>query len=163
MSDSFLNDYLRTRARVDQLERIESGGGGSAASVYLTLTRTSTMTVTTAGTVITWQSEVWNSGFTWSGTTITIPSDGYYVLDMSFQLSGTKITYIPNINVNTQNVGVLIDYSGASTRERMIAMRHFTALDEVDIRIVASANRTLLVNAYDGVSESPFLHIAKVS
>lgn len=160
MSDSFLSDYLRTRSRVDQLERIESGGG---EGVYITLTRTSTLTVTTAGTVITWQSEVWNSGFTWSGPTITIPMDGYYLIDMAFEFGGSKITYIPNINVNLENVGLLIPYSGGSNRERMIAMRHFTAFDEVQIRIVAAANRNMLVNPYDFLSESPFLHIAKVS
>lgn len=162
MSDSFLNDYLRTRQRVDQLERIESGGGGSAGGTYLTLTRTSTLTIATTGTIITWQSEDRGNGITWSGSVITIPSSGYYVIDMTWQFSGTT-TYLPILYVNGIGLAITTLYYGIGTRGRIMAMRHFTELDEVEISLTAATTRTMLVTAYDTASESPFLHIVKVA
>lgn len=161
MSDSFLNDYLRTRSRVDQLERIENGGGGTAGAVYLTLTRTSTQNIATTDTIITWQSEDRGNGITWSGSVITIPSSGYYALDMTWQFSGTT-TYLPILWVNGLNLAITTLYYGIGTRGRIMAMRHFTELDEVEISLRAATARTMLVTAYDTDNESPYLHIVKV-
>ena len=72
MSDSFLSDYITTRQRVDQLERIEG-----KPSSFLTLRRTTTQSITTAGTIISWDDAVRNLGFTWSaGTSYHDTSDG---------------------------------------------------------------------------------------
>ena len=160
MSDSFLNDYLRTRSRVDQLERIE--GGGSAGAVYLTLTRTNTLSITTTGTIITWESEARGNGITWSGSVITIPSSGYYAFDMTWRFSGAA-TYVPILYVNGLGLAITTLYYGIGTRGRIMAMRYFTELDEVEISLTASTTRAMLVTAYDTVSESPFLHIVKVA
>jgi len=162
MSDSFLSDYLRTRQRVDQLERIESGGGGTAAAVYLTLTRTTSLSITTAGTIITWQSEVRSNGLTWSGSVITIPDDGYYLIDMAYDLSSAAITN-GNIIVNGVDVGRMVVYYGSGTRNRVMAMRWFSASDSLEIQVGISATRGMVVTAYDASYESPFLHIVKVA
>jgi hypothetical protein len=162
MSDSFLSDYLRTRSRVDQLERIESGGGGSAGAVYLTLTRTAIITIATTGTVITWQSEVRGNGFTWSGTTITIPSDGYYAIDFAFELNSFA-SYTVDFIVNTVDVGRLATYDSGSVRFRAVGTRYFSEGDALEIKMVVGAARNVLVNAYDTSWESPFLHIIKVA
>jgi hypothetical protein len=156
MSDLLLNEFLLTRQRVDQLERIEQGGGA-----YLTLTRTSTLSVASTGTTITWQSEVRNRGFTWSGTTITIPRDGYYLLDMAWRFD-VAATYLPIIFVNGINLGITTVYYGIGTRGRIMAMRYYTAGDDVEIEITPSATRTMQVTAYDSANESPFLHIVKL-
>lgn len=162
MSDSFLTDYLQTRQRVDQLERIENGGG-AGGGVYLTLTRSANLTLSTAGTIVTWQTEVRNSGFTWSGTDITMPSDGYYAISMTLaknitspliraflSLSGTRIITMPNENVN-------------STVAAYSMMRYFSASDVLSIDLQPSGSVTVVVNAYDTTGESPFLHIVKVA
>jgi len=162
MSDSFLSDYLRTRQRVDQLERIESGGGGTAAAVYLTLTRTTSLSITTAGTIITWQSEVRSNGLTWSGSVITIPDDGYYLIDMAYDLSSGAITN-GNIIVNGVDVGRMVVYYGSGTRNRAMAMRWFSASDSLEVQVGISAGRTMVVTAYGSSYESPFLHIVKVA
>ena len=162
MSDSFLNDYLRTRQRVDQLERIEGGGGGSAASVYLTLTRTNTLTIATTGTIVTWESEVRGNGFTWSGSGITIPDDGYYVIDLTYDINSAAVMYA-DIYVNTTNVSKMSQYYGVGTRQRSTAMRYFSASDILEIRLVGILARTMQVTAYDTTGESPFLHIVKVA
>lgn len=157
MSDSSLySDYIMTRQRVDLLERIERAG------TYLTLTRTANLALSTAGTVVTWQSEVRNSGFTWSGTNITMPSDGYYALSLSLakssatpliraflSLSGTRIITMPNENVS-------------STVAAYSMMRWFSASDVLSIDLLPSGAVTVVINAYDTTGESPFLHIVKV-
>lgn len=162
MSDSFLNDYLRTRARVDQLERIESGGGGSAASVYLTLTRTNALSIATTGTIVTWEDEVRGNGFTWSGSEITIPDDGYYVIDLTYDISSAAVMYA-DIYVNAANTSKMAQYYGVGTRQRSTAMRHFSASDVLEVRLVGNLTRTMQVTAYDSTGESPFLHIVKVA
>lgn len=162
MSDSFLSDYLRTRSRVDQLERIESGGGGSAGAVYLTLTRTTTFTATTTGTVIVWEAEDRSNGITWSGSEITIPDDGYYVMNVVVSVTSfTSPAY--EMLVNGVYVGRLAMYEAGSTRWPGIAMRYFTAGDVLEIRLLLGQNRTIQVVAYDSAGESPYLHIVKVA
>lgn len=163
MSDSsLLADYLRTRARVDQLERIESGG--AAGSVYLTLTRTATLSVGGAGTIITWQSEDRGNGIAWSGSVITIPSDGYYLIDVAGNWSSGGAQTYGRVYVNGIMVERMVNHYQASIVEfRVMAMRHFTAGDAVEIQLLNGAARTLLVTAYDTQSNSPYLHITKVA
>lgn len=162
MSDLLLSDYLRTRARVDQLERIESGGGGGAGAVYLTLTRTTTFTATTTGTIVVWEAEDRSNGFTWSGSEITIPSDGYYVLNMAVSvISFTSPAY--EMLVNSVYVGRMAMYESGSTRWPGIALRYFSEGDILELRILLGQNRTIQVVAYDSAGESPYLHIVKVA
>ena len=163
MSDSFLNDYLRTRQRVDQLERIESGGGGSAGAVYLTLTRNSTFSLAAGvGAIVTWQDEVRSNGITWSGSEITIPDDGYYLIDLTYRLSSTSIVN-GNILVNGTDVARMSQFYGLGTSQRSTALRYFSASDILEIRIGSNDNRSVQVNAYDTSGESPYLHIVKVA
>lgn len=162
MSDSFLTDYLQTRQRVDQLERIETGGGGGAASVYLTLTRTNTLSLSTAGTIVTWESEVRGNGITWSGSQITMPDDGYYVIDMAFDLNSGAVV-AGNMLIGGTDVGRMALYYGGGTRNRLIATRWFSASSVLEIQINIAAGRTMQVTAYGSSYESPFLHIVKVA
>ena len=143
MSDSLLTDYMRTRQRVDQLERIEQGGGA-----YLTLTRTATLSLATTGTIITWQSEVRSRAITWSGSAITIPSDGYYVVELVFELSSGSV-YTVDLLVNSTDTGRPALYYGTGTRCRAITTRYFTASDSVELRVTVVAGRTMQVNAYN--------------
>jgi hypothetical protein len=164
MSDSFLSDYLRTRSRVDQLERIESGGGGSAGAVYLTLTRTTTVGVGGAGAIITWQSEDRGNGISWSGSVITIPSSGYYLIDVAGNWnSGGAQTY-GRLYVNGVMVERMANHYQASIVEfRVMALRFFSEGDAVEVQLINGALRTLLVTTYDLQSNSPYLHIVKVA
>jgi hypothetical protein len=155
MSDSLLTDYMRTRQRVDQLERIEQGGGA-----YLTLTRTATLSLATTGTIITWQSEVRSRAITWSGSAITIPSDGYYALDMTCTI-GSNTGFSVDLLVGSVAVARLVNSTGGNAF-RFIGMRYFSASDSVEVRANVAAARTLAVNAYGTADESPFLHIVKL-
>lgn len=162
MSDSFLNDYLRTRSRVDQLERIEGGGGGTAGAVYITLTRTNTLTIATTGTIVTWESEVRGNGFAWSGSGITIPDDGYYVIDLTYDINAAALMF-SDIYVNSVSVARMSQYYGVGTKQRGTAMRYFSASDTLEIQVAGNLARTMRVTAYDSAGESPYLHIVKVA
>lgn len=159
MSDLFLNDYLITRQRVDQLERIEGGG---AATVYLTLTRTNTLSLTTAGTIVTWQSEVRNVGFTWSaGTSITIPQSGYYAMDITMRI-GSNTSFSVDLLLSSVAVARLVNSQGGNAF-RFIGIRYYTTGDSIEFKAIVGANRTLAVNAYGDEDESPFLHIVRIA
>lgn len=131
-------------------------------SAALTLTRSATLAITTAGTVITWQTEVRNQGFTWSGDTITIPTSGYYAVQ-TFLQTAANVTMFTQRQVNGTNIGyfawspVVVNYhAGAMTR-------YFSTGDTLQIRVAPSANTTLNVAADGTANESPFFHIAQLT
>lgn len=158
MSDSSLySDYIMTRQRVDQLERIESG------RTYLTLSRNANLTISTAGTIVTWQDEVRNLGFTWSGTDITIPSSGYYAVALSVRKSSATTTIRAFLSLSGTRIIVMPEEtSSSSTITSFYMMRYFSATNVLNIELLASASVTMQVTAYNETGESPFLHIVKV-
>ena len=127
---------------------------------YLTLTRTNTLAVTTAGTIITWESETRNSGFTWSGTDITIPANGYYAIQVACNIaisSGLNIARIVN--------GIGIDMTPpvpAGTYFPVSNISYYTSGTILQISVGVGTNTTLLVNAEDTANESPILHITQL-
>ena len=62
-------------------------------SAALTLTRSASQTIAGSSATITWQVETRNSGFTWSTTTITIPTDGYYLFYFFGQVNTNQINF----------------------------------------------------------------------
>jgi hypothetical protein len=156
MSDSLYSDYINTRQRVDQLERIEK------AATYLTLRRTTTQSLTTGGTLISWEDAVRNVGFTWSaGTSITIPQSGYYAIDITMSV-GSNTSFSVDIMMSSIAVARLVNSQGSNTF-RFVGIRQFTTSDVVEFRAIVGANRTLAVNAYGTLDESPFLHIVRIA
>lgn len=157
MSDSSLySDYIMTRQRVDQLERIERAG------TYLTLRRTTTQSVTTAGTIISWEDAVRNVGFTWSaGTSITIPQTGYYAIDMTVAFA-SNTTFSIDLLLASVAVARLVNSQGGNAF-RFVGIRQFTTGDSFELKALVTANRTILVNAYNAADESPFLHIVRIA
>jgi hypothetical protein len=127
---------------------------------YLTLTRTTTQSLVTTGTTLVWQSEARNRGFTWSGSAITIPVSGYYHIDITLVI-GSNTSFSIDMLVNTLAVARLVN-SGGGNAFRFEGMRYFTQGNTLEFRALVGANRTLAVNAYGAVDESPFLHIVKI-
>jgi len=72
----------------------------------LTLTRINTLAVLTTGTTVTWESEIRNSGFTWSGTSITIPASGYYTIQCTVLINISVGLSMQRV-VNGVTVGVI--------------------------------------------------------
>lgn len=160
MSDSSLrDDYIRTRQRVDLLERVEK-----VAAVYATLTRTTTFTIGTTETLVPWESEVRSiGGITWSGSAITLPVAGYYHIDMTFYYSAAALNW-GTLNVNSVAVAKMTQfYSSAQRWGRVSALRYFSAGDIVEISLLFSTTYIMQVNAYGSANESPFLHIVRIA
>lgn len=111
-------------------------------SAALTLTRSATLAITTGGTTIPWQVETRNSQFTWSGTTITIPTDGFY----NFFFFGT-------VNTNQINFFQMVSGGNLFTVSTVrapttvaTAMYYFQAGATFTVVVIPSANVTLSAN-----------------
>ena len=144
------------KANVADLARQERPGAA------LTLTRSASLAITTAGTLITWQTEVRNQGFTWSTDTITMPTTGYYAVQAFIQTSG-NVTLFTQRQINGTNIGYFGN-SPISTNYHVATMvRYFTTGDTLQIRVVPNANVSINVAADGAVAESPFLHIAQLT
>jgi hypothetical protein len=131
-------------------------------SAALTLTRSATLSITTAGTIITWQTETRNNGFTWSGTDITIPTSGYYAIG-AYIVTVASITMFANLVVNSV---ILIQMPASylsSTAHGFFAVRYYTTGDVVSLRVGPSSNTTVSVNAENIASESPLIHVTQLT
>jgi hypothetical protein len=128
----------------------------------LTLTRSGTLSITTAGTTITWQTETRNEGFTWSGSEITIPTAGYYAINLQYNAAAVTTTY-GILRVNAVNLAFFSNSSVNSTLHGFTVMRYFATGDLVEARVVPAANSTIQVIAEGVASESPFIHIVQLT
>lgn len=131
-------------------------------SAALTLTRSATLAITTAGTIITWQVETRNNGFTWSGATITIPTSGYYGISSSVTATASFTTWVV-LNVNAIAVSFMATDNTAVARHSAYYQRYFTKGDTVTISLLPSINTTLSVIAEGVANESPFFNIVQLT
>jgi len=145
------------RAATQDLARIES-----PLPVGLTLTRTATLAITTAGTTITWQTEVRNQGFTWSGADITIPTSGYYSISVIYTSGGAHGSTM-RLFVNTVNVLSMPSDGLVSVRHAFAMMRYFQTNDVIQVNALPGANTTVQINAEGAVNESPFIHVTQLT
>jgi hypothetical protein len=131
-------------------------------SAALTLTRSATLAITTAGTVITWQVETRNQGFTWSGTTITIPTAGYYAVQLALGTTGSQTMAFTRI-VNGTTIGGFVGLFSATNYFSGQATAYYATGDALQIRLVPGANTTVTQVAEFAATESPILHIVQLS
>lgn len=131
-------------------------------SAALTLTRSATLAITTAGTIITWQTETRNQGFTWSGTTITIPTAGFYAVQCFIGTTPSQTLIIQRV-INGTTIGGF-SFQLASTNYFSGQMTaYYAAGDTLQIRLVPGANTTVTQVAEYAFAESPILHIVQLS
>jgi len=147
---------LSQPARTNTLERIE------APAAALTLTRTAVQAITTAGTLITWQSATRNTGFSWTGTDITIPTAGYYVIQTRIA-TAASITLATQVTVNGTTIGYFGNTYVATTYHTGTIMRYHATGDVLQIRVVPSANTNINQAAENTLTESPLLHIVQLT
>ena len=144
------------KATTQDLARVES------PSACVTLTRSATLAITTAGTTITWQTEVRNQGFTWSGTTITIPTAGYYAVQLAIGTTGSQTMAFTRI-VNGVTIGGFVGLFSATNYFSGQATAYYATGDALQIRLVPGANTTVTQVAEFAATESPILHIVQLS
>ena len=158
VSRTILSALSDVRARMDEVETTDVHGA------VLTLTRTSTLAITTAGTTITWQSELRDYQFEWSGSDITIPTSGWYALQASFTFSVNLNSCLVVINRNGANVTSYNLFGDVDRSINSVTMlQYFTESDTLQIRLFPSANCNVNVVAEASTGESPILHIVQLS
>ena len=140
------------------------------ASLTLRISDTVTVAITTAGTTIPWSAELRNLLFTWSGTNITIPNNGYYhicyyirtninltSLDGKFGVIRSGLTYLPAQYRLTQTT--------SATAYTFSFMHYFLANDILFINLQPSANCNLLYRPETTGSggQSGILHVTQLT
>ena len=158
VSRTILSALSDVRARMDEVETTDVHGA------VLTLTRTSDQAITTAGTTITWQSELRSYQITWSGSDITIPAAGWYLLTLAWRTSVNLNDLFVRLVVN--GAVVQIDTTIGDVNLNVASaqfMRYFTESDVVQISVVPSANANIVVVAEGSTGESPILNIVQLS
>lgn len=145
------------KATTQDLARVER------PSACLTLTRSTTLAITTAATIITWETETRNQGFTWAGTDITIPTAGYYTMSLTYNASAVHTAYLRLLLGGVNVVHMVGDNVGTTTRHGFAWTRYFTTGSVISFQVVPSVNVTIQVAAEGTVSESPIFHIAQLT
>jgi len=129
-------------------------------AVFLSLTRTATLSITAAGVIVTWQAEIDSGGdMTWSGSSITVPIAGYYLIQVIGALdTGNNVAgdIVDNgVTVCTMTAGTARDHKFSHN-----VVRFYKAGDVVQYRATTSGStRTLQVTTEDSDSESPIFHM----
>jgi hypothetical protein len=141
------------RDRVSTIERRDD-------AVFISLTRTATLSITTAGVIVTWQNDIDSGGnMTYSGSSITVPMAGYYLLSVLGTL-GTKDDIFGDVVVNGVEVATMGTAGSKDTKFRHSIMRFYKAGDVVQYRATTkTGTMTLQVNTEDAANESPILHM----
>jgi len=150
------NDQQQMQTRLLNLERFES-------STYLSLTRTATLNITTAGVVVTWQSEIENVGqWTWSATTITVPIAGYYAVTVIGSLA-IRDNIHGDLRVNSIEVCSMGTGAQKDVKFMHTVCRFFKAGDVVQYRATTTTGtHTLQAITEDVASESPIFHMVMI-
>ncbi len=144
------------RERIVQLERADN-------AVFISLTRTSTLSITTAGVTVTWQDEIdVAGGITWSGSSITVPIAGYYLITVIGTLS-TRDNIHGDLRVNAVEVCSMGTGGQKDVKFMHSVCRFFKSGDVVQYRATTTtATHTLQVTEEDSASESPILHMVMI-
>ena len=129
-------------------------------AVFISLTRTATLSITAAGVIVTWQAVIDSGGdMTASGSSITVPIAGYYLIQVIGALdTGNNVAgdIVDNgVTVCTMTAGTARDHKFSHN-----VVRFYKAGDVVQYRATTSgSNRTLQVTTEDSDSESPIFHM----
>ena len=132
-------------------------------SAALTLTRSATLAITTAGTVITWQVENRNQGFTWSGTTITIPTTGFYLFNFVFKISTANQVAYAEFSVNGLQQSFMGVTPQATNTKSYTQMLYCTTGDAVTLTVYPTSNDIIAVSVEGLNRPSPILHITQLT
>lgn len=148
-----------------QLQRTVSQINDEIPDAGITLRRTADLAITTAGTAITWQNRIRGQGITWAGTSLTIPTSGWYGINLSGQTNVSINDLLITLQVNGINVVQSAGFIGDIDRNRFSAtfIRYFTRTNIVSFVLTPSANVTLVANSEGSTGESPILHVVQLS
>lgn len=137
----------------------------------LTLTRTSTLSLTAnVQQAIVWETEIRNTTntinqipFTWAGSVITIPQNGYYQMHFfgEFPLSAVGVRF----DVAIVGYNYALSFNMYPQNPKQARFRQYLFADDTVEFLVTSIslNNTLAVNPEFSASQSPILYITRIS
>jgi len=128
----------------------------------ITLTRTTTLALVTTGTNIVWQTQTRGQNITWSGSTITIPTAGYYAIQVSLGTTGSQTMIITRVVNGTVIGGFSVQFVATNYFSGQTTC-YFNSGDTLVIRLTPGANTTMTSVAEFSTTESPILHIVQIA
>jgi hypothetical protein len=159
MLNSLLSDALvRQQSVIEELKTTDAVGS------VLTLTRTDNLAITTAGTIISWQTELRNYEYIWSGPDIFTPEAGWYLVSLAMRTNTVITDCVMRVRRNGLNAA-WVHMLGGTSRTAMYgsAVVYYDLADAISVNVLPSANVNIVVSAEGTVNETPILHIVQLS
>jgi hypothetical protein len=156
MSDLYQTS-AELKAGIADLARQES------PAAALTLTRSATLSITTAGTTITWQTETRNNGFTWSGTNITIPTTGFYLINFVFKINISNQVVNAELSVNGFQQSFMPTAPLITNSHSFAQMLYCTTGDVLTLVLTPTSNDSIAIAAEGANRPSPIFNIVQLT
>jgi hypothetical protein len=134
----------------------------------ITLTRTTVLSFTAnVQQAIVWESEIRNTSnttyqlpFTWSGSVITVPQDGYY--QIHFYGTFPTASSIPFV-IAIVGYNPVLSFNMYPQNPKQARLRQYLfAGDTIECLVTSAVNNTLSVNSEFTASQSPILYIVRL-
>lgn len=147
-----------TQKQVDGLSRqgLHACGG--------TWTHSTAQSIITTGTVLTFNTEIRNSGISVDATNqlFTVNTGGMFVINLAFNFSAA-VGHALYLRVNGITTDIFVGNNSTTTYHSSILMKYLQKNHVLSFFLASGANTTIPVVAEDGTAESPILQIAQVS
>ena len=129
-----------------------------------TFTHSTTQAVTTAGTVLTFDTEIRNSGITVDATKkiFTVNTGGMFLINLSWTFS-VATNHFLYLLVNGVVMSQFTTYGTNQTYHTGMTMKYLQKNHTLSFNLVSGANTNVSVNPEDSNGESPILQICQVS
>lgn len=157
-TNKLIGALVNTQNQVDQLSRagLHAAGG--------TWTHSVAQAVTTAGTVLTFDSEIRNSGITLDATNklFTVNTPGMFMFCLSWNFS-SAVGHGLYLQVNGVRTNIFAGTNATTTYHTAIFMKYLQKGHVIGFVLSSGANTNVTVVAEDSAAESPILQISQVS
>lgn len=129
-----------------------------------TFTHSTTQAVTTTGTVLTFDTEIRNSGITVDATNkiFTMNTGGMFMFCLAFNFA-SAVGHGLYLRVNGVNTDIFVGNNATTTYHSSILMKYLQKGHEISFVLSSGANTNVTSVAEDSAAESPILQIAQVS
>jgi hypothetical protein len=157
-TDDIIGALVHTQRQVDGLSRqpLHACGG--------TWTHSATQSITTTGTVLTFNTQIRNSGISVDATNryFTVNTGGMFVINLVFNFTAA-VGHGLYLQVNGVDTDIFVGNNSSTTYHSGIIMKYLQKNHVLSFRLASGANTTLPVVAEDAAAESPILQICQVS
>lgn len=157
-TNKIIGALVNTQNQVDQISRqgLHAAGG--------TWTNSVAQAVTTAGTVLTFDTEIRNSGITVDATNrfFTVNTGGMFMFCLSWNFS-SAVGHGLYLRVNGLSTDIFVGQNTTAQYHSGIIMKYLQKNHEISFFLASGANTNVTAVAEDSIAESPILQISQVS